>query len=273
VRTIERSSNVRVVTLDIGGNDILNNLCPGGSGASSCAYEANLRTILDALGSALARDPGVETLQVMEYYNPASGMSLGPIFDAIGLGADGRIDCTATGADRGLNDVIACVAVERGAQAIDPYATAKAIGPAFMGDSIHPSAAGHAAIACLFEHPERAGTAAPCRVLLLTGSRTQRGLSERALTVAVRTDSAATVTASARITIPGPATDVTPRPVTTALAARTRTTLEIPLNAKARRSVRRALRHHHRLPAAVAVTATDATGRSTDETRTFTLIK
>lgn len=273
VRVIRRSSNVVVVTLDIGGNDALHGLCAGGFGSSSCPFAGNFGAILDALGSALASDPGREILQVMEYYNPLSrtGTPLEAAYDAGLLGADGRIDCTRMGADRGLNDVIACVGADRGAQAIDPYPTAKAVGPAFMSDNIHPSNAGHAAIACLFEHPERAGTAAPCRVLSLSGSRKQRVLRQLALLVRVRTDTASTVTVSARVKIPGLATDVRPNAVTTSLTANTPIMLELRLSPEARRSIRRALRRHHKLQAPVTVTATDANGRSTGETRTFIL--
>ena len=274
IRVIRRRSNVVVVTLTIGGNDALHGLCPAGWGDGSCPFEANLRAILDALGAALARDPGPERLQVMTYYNPLSGAGspLEAAYDAGLLGADGRIDCTRTGADIGLDDVIACVGADSGAQVVDPYPTAMAVGPAFSTDGIHPSAAGHAAIACLFEHPERAGAAAPCRVLSLSGPDVQRPLRRRAVTVTVRTSAASTITTSARVRIPGTAPDVGLGPVTADLAARTRTAVEIPLPPAARRPIRRALRRHGRLSAAVTVTAADGGGRSTDETRTFGLI-
>ena len=273
VRAIRRRSNVVVVTLAIGGNDALQRLCPAGFGHSSCPFEANLRAILDALGAALARDPGSERLQVMTYYNPLSGAGtpLEAAYDAGLLGADGRIDCARTGADLGLDDVIACVGADRGAQVVDPYPTAKAVGPAFTSDGIHPSEAGHAAIACLSAHPERAGATAPCRVLSLSGPDAQRPLRRRAVTVTVRTSAASTITTAARVRIPGAAPDVGLGPVTANLAARSRTAVEIPLPPAARRSIRRALRRHGRLSAAVTVTAADGGGRSTDETRTFGL--
>jgi lysophospholipase L1-like esterase len=273
VDVIRRSSNVRVVTLDIGGNDVLNRLCPAGFGHASCQYETNFRAILDALGAALAGDPGREKLQVMEYYNPAAGTPLGAVYAEIGLGADGRVDCSGSGADRGLNDVITCVGAEHGAQAVDPYLTAMAIGSGFMGDSIHPSAKGHAAIACLFEHLERAGSAAPCRELRLTGAPSQRVLEQRAVVVAVRTGHPATVTVSARVKIPGPAPDATSARVTTDLVATKKTVLELRLGATARRSIRRALSHHRRLSAAVTVTATRGDGRATGEAATFRVIR
>jgi lysophospholipase L1-like esterase len=273
LRLIRRPSNVVVVTLDIGGNDALQRLCPAGFGDSSCAFEDNFGAILEALDSALADDPGRETIQVMQYYNPASGTGtpFEALYDAIGLGADRRIDCTRTGADRGLNDVIACVGAERGAQAIDPSPSAKAIGPPFVSDGTHPSVVGHAAIACLFEHPERAGSADPCRVLTLSGRHRQRVLDQRAIIVSVRTAALSTVVVSARIRIPGPAPDIEAQPVMARLAARSRTSVEIRLAPQARRSIRRALRHHHRLSAAVSVKATDASGRSTDEARTYSV--
>lgn len=272
IQLIRRSSNVRVVTLDIGGNDVLNGLCPAGFGDRSCAFEANFNRILRALGTELAADPGSEKLQVMQYYNPAAGTPLGAVYDAVAFGADGRVDCAGTGADRGLRDVIACVADDRGAEVVDTYLTAQAIGPAFMGDGIHPSATGHAAIACLFEHPERAGRAAPCRVLSLTGVRRQHVLAQRAVIVAVRTQQAATVIARVRVRLPGRDLVATAEPVTIASAAPWRASVGIPLSRKATRSIRRALVDRRELSAAVTVTATDVQG-TTNEARTFKVIR
>ena len=73
VGAINTSSDTKAVTIDIGINDVHSDLnCPTAN-ASTCPLAGNLRFILDALNTALANDPGAETLQVMQYYNPDIG--------------------------------------------------------------------------------------------------------------------------------------------------------------------------------------------------------
>jgi len=166
----EPSSDVRLVTLDIGGNDFLGLLQPGQPCAvdpttSTCraavvaalaTFQANYTVILSQLTVALSHDPGGERLLVMTYFNPFSGagnLLFERAFDAVLLGSDGRIDCTAVPAadDRvGLNDLIACIGTQFGATTVD-------IQPLFVGrgphlthindGDIHPNTAGHAAVA------------------------------------------------------------------------------------------------------------------------------
>jgi hypothetical protein len=256
------------VTLNIGGNDALQrSACQTGIDAPGCPFRANYTKIMEALALALDDDPGAETFQVMEYYNPQTGTGspLEAFYDVGLLGTDGRIDCARSGADLGLNDLIACIGADAGAEPVDVYPTAKAAGPSFV-DGIHPTRAGDAAIACLFAHPDRARVAAPCQVLSLAGRRRQHALAERAVIVSVRTDRAVTVTATVRVRIPG--VDIRLAPATLPLAAAERVPVRLRLPAAARR----ALRAHRRLDAVVKVKAIDEAGRAYRESRTYELV-
>ena len=170
---IDEPSDTRLVTLDIGGNDRLLGQCAIGFNVPSCPFTANYTAIVQSLGAALANDPGSESFQVMQYYNPASGTgTLTEVAYDFGLlGDDGRIDCAATGSRLGLNDLVACIGRDHGAEAVDGYPTFKAGGPSLMADATHPNQTGHSYLACLFEHPERAGMRTPAR---LRRSRRQR---------------------------------------------------------------------------------------------------
>jgi acyl-CoA thioesterase-1 len=165
------SSDVRLVTLDIGGNDFLSLLQPGGPcavnpnttpactaavRAALATFPATYATILTRLTQALATDPGDERLLVMTYYNPYSGTAnteFDKAVDAALVGSDGRIDCAAVAAgdDRvGLNDLIACIGAQFGATTVDVYPAFSGRGPVLThigtGD-IHPTNAGYTVIA------------------------------------------------------------------------------------------------------------------------------
>ena len=161
------STDTRVVTLDIGGNDMLYltsiEPCKSDPGGAACQalialqlrkFAVNFDAILTVVQDALARDPGKETLFVLTYYNPYGGTGdpLEPFADQVLLGSDLVIDCSAAPGDprAGLNDLIACGGDAHGAVVVDLY-------PAFddralelthiaAGD-IHPNDAGHALIA------------------------------------------------------------------------------------------------------------------------------
>jgi hypothetical protein len=94
------------VTIDAGANDIL--LLPGCDHPSdpACPVAANLRVILRTLNDALARDPGDETIQIMEYYNWDIGTPRERANRVRLLGDDLKIDCSGTGPALGLNDLI-----------------------------------------------------------------------------------------------------------------------------------------------------------------------
>ena len=164
------TTDTRVVTLDIGGNDLLYLIggppCQDDPGGALCQalvaeqlrkFAINYAVILEALSSALESDPGNETLRVMTYYNPygGTGHPYEPFADGVLLGSDLAIDCAAPPGDprAGLNDLIACIGAASGAVVADVY-------PAFgdralelthiaRGD-IHPNDAGHSVIAQTF---------------------------------------------------------------------------------------------------------------------------
>lgn len=119
---IAADTDIKVVTLDIGGNDLLKLLldgtCPFGPDCTTEAEDAleafgtNFAFILSKLAGPLFFDGGDEELMVMTYYNPLSGT---------GHPAEGFIDLALAGPDfitscadlgisnpPGLNDIIDC---------------------------------------------------------------------------------------------------------------------------------------------------------------------
>lgn len=162
---------VQLVTIDIGGNDLLALLgsdpcasepdgdrCGESVATALAAYERNLRQILGELRAALDASAPDARLAIMTYFNPFSGTSAA--YEAAGekalLGSDLRIDCEAatTRLDAaGMNDMIACVGEETDAIVVD-------IQPAFAGaglelthigeDDIHANDAGYELIAAAF---------------------------------------------------------------------------------------------------------------------------
>ncbi len=161
-------TDVSVVTLDIGGNDLLELLRPGApcstypptnecllaGQAAIVQFSQNYGYILTVLNKALAADPGEETLMVMTYYNPWSGT--GSAYEGVVamlmLGTDGRIDC-ASQAGWGMNDIIACVGTMFGATVVDVYPRFEGKGLELThiaeGD-IHANDSGYAQIAIEF---------------------------------------------------------------------------------------------------------------------------
>jgi lysophospholipase L1-like esterase len=160
---------VVLVTLDIGGNDLLRLL-----GTEACAaeplgpdclqrlaltlddFEANFRQVIGELTQMLDAHAPDATLAVMTYFNPFSGTDASHA--AAGqlalLGSDQRLDCDAVDPQaRGMNDIIACVGEELGAISVD-------VEPAFVGlglelthiasDDIHANDDGYEVIADAF---------------------------------------------------------------------------------------------------------------------------
>ena len=161
-----RGSAIRLVTLDIGGNDLLalprTEPCASAPTGEACRqtviatlarFEDNYRTILERLTRALRESAPDARLLVLTYYNPFSGtgVELEVAGDGALLGDDRRIDCDAARvpANRGMNDILSCVASEFGAEVVDGY-------PPFVGRGtelslilsydIHPNDAGYAAL-------------------------------------------------------------------------------------------------------------------------------
>jgi len=172
----DATTDTRIVTLDIGGNDALNTLfgnpacheiasaaCRAAMAATLAAFAVNYQTILSALNAALAADPGDETVFVMTYYNlwGGTGDPLESVADALLLGTDLTIDCAANAGNPtkvGLNDLIACIGTANGAVVADGYGAvddgALHLTHIAEGD-IHPTDAGYAAIAHAFMDAEK----------------------------------------------------------------------------------------------------------------------
>ena len=273
VEAIGRPSDVAVLTLDIGGNDGLSGQCLAGFNRDSCPFEANFGAILEGLAEALRNDPGRETFKVMAYYNPLPGTAspLAATYEAGLLGNDLQIECSETGDALGLNDLITRMGRRAGAGPVDTYATFKAAGPRFILDGIHPNAEGHAAIACLFAHHDRAGSPDPCGELNLNATHVQPVLAQRGIVVSARTRGAATVTVSGTVRLPGVVSAVRLRSARIELPAGERRSLRLQLPAATARQVRRALRARHRLFARVVASATDPEGRTYRELLTIRL--
>ncbi len=161
-------SDVEVVTLNIGGNDLLGLLKPGepcnpNPNSPACqlavgnvltAFAGNYTAIMGALTEALGGDEGV---MVMTYYNAFSGTGSpfdAPIEAAL-LGGDMTIDCTAMGdpSKTGLNDLIACIGGSFGATVVNVHplfdGQAVVLTHIALGD-IHPNDAGHTVVADAF---------------------------------------------------------------------------------------------------------------------------
>jgi lysophospholipase L1-like esterase len=170
VRTIEDADPaVALVTLDIGGNDLLALLradaCQLNPLAPACLsllaetldrYETYLRRVVDRLRDALDRHARDAELALMTYYNPFSGANeyFEGAADLALLGADGRIDPDGPpGEARGMNDIIAAVARDAEAVLVD-------VQPLFVGRGlqltnialydVHANDRGYAAIADRF---------------------------------------------------------------------------------------------------------------------------
>jgi lysophospholipase L1-like esterase len=175
VAVINQSSDTKALTIDIGLNDLLRSSnCPTAN-APSCPFAANLRAILAALNDALATDPGDETVQVMENYNPDIGRQNESATRQLLLGSDGKVDCSGSGAALGLNDLIHCISIEQRAKPVDVLPIFDAAGEAFLDlDHLHPNDAGHLAIAKAFggaAMPAAPPPAPPCKVPKVTGKQ------------------------------------------------------------------------------------------------------
>ena len=167
----EAEPPVSLVTLDIGGNDLLRLLntepCTSAPASAECgdlvnvtldAFAENAARILGDLRRALDEADSAAPLAVMTYFNPFSGTD--DLYEAAAdralLGADGRADCETarqTPGARGMNDIIACLAEEHGAVLVD-------VEPLFAGlglelthigsQDIHGNDTGYAVIANAF---------------------------------------------------------------------------------------------------------------------------
>jgi lysophospholipase L1-like esterase len=149
-----RSADVRLVTLTIGGNDVVEPVvraCALAPQTQTCgaAVVASLRNADEGIEEVLrtVRDAvGPDTpVAVMTYYNPLPACqfaSLQPLADQVLEGTSGQ---------SGLNDVLRMRAAQYGALVVDTgdrlSAPADFVGG---GDCLHPSGPGHARIAAAF---------------------------------------------------------------------------------------------------------------------------
>ncbi len=154
-------SDVRLITLEIGGNDLLNlyfdlvlsGTCPNVEASlgndreclqplkrALSEFEANLAEILDRLQEAADGVP----LVLMTLYNPFSGGI--QTFDALGeLGLEGLPD---TPFPEGLNDIIRSQARGRDVILVDIYPVFQGKSPQYISsDFIHPNDEGYRVIA------------------------------------------------------------------------------------------------------------------------------
>jgi lysophospholipase L1-like esterase len=147
-------SDMKAVTISIGGNDALSGSCTNQwDNPSACPFRANFADILNQIRGALAADGGDEVLLVTALYNPASGEGTPQEagYDLTLLGSNGTLGCNDTNTSVGANDVIFQEAGAQGVRVADPYPAFKANGQAYMSnDNIHPNDAGYAAMAQAF---------------------------------------------------------------------------------------------------------------------------
>jgi lysophospholipase L1-like esterase len=159
-------NDAAVVTLTIGGDDLLQLLQPGqpcsdpSSPACPAAIEdalttfaANYAQILGTLNAALASDGGETRLLTLTYYNPFSGTGseYEAAMDAILLGSDRQIDCAPTEENPffpalGLNDLITCIGQAHGARVVDVHPLFVGKGPQLTHINaldIHPNDRGY----------------------------------------------------------------------------------------------------------------------------------
>ena len=153
ISDIESSTDTPVVTVVLGGNDVVFGGCQPVS-ASNCPFIANMRTILTQVETALATRPGPHTIQWLEYYNPNhdnpyGNASLDQTYAALLLGNDfSYTDCSSYDLSLiGLNDVINCVAKEKRATPVDAYTPfqSSCSGDCFS-DVLHPDDKGYGLI-------------------------------------------------------------------------------------------------------------------------------
>ena len=177
---LDPSTDTRVVTLSIGGNDLLNLLneptdacvinpaspeCQIGLAQALGEVANNYPTIMGTLAFALANDPGTEKVFVLTLYNPFGGTG-SPFEAAVDqglLGLDLTVDCAAAQANpmnAGLNDIVSCTSAFFGATVVDGFQTIgdNALALTHIGDpgfNIHPNDDGYTAIAKAHRRADR----------------------------------------------------------------------------------------------------------------------
>ena len=141
-------TDTRVVTLQIGGNDVLG-LPACADDPVACGLADRYTQLLARLRGALDADPGREAIVVVSYPNPWSGTGLPfePVAADELVGADGDINCAGGSLDIGLNDVLSCVGARFGALTADLYTPMLGRGlelTHIAAGDVHLNDAGHA---------------------------------------------------------------------------------------------------------------------------------
>jgi len=161
-------TDTSVITVSIGGNDLLDLIndpsdpCLADVTSPTCqqllflamhGVATNMPVILGSLQTALADDPGTETVLVLLPYNAFSGTGhpLEAVIAQVMRGPDLAFDCTVNPATYGLDDILGCTALATGALVVDAYPLFEGrtlelthIGEGF---NVHPNDDGYAVIA------------------------------------------------------------------------------------------------------------------------------
>jgi lysophospholipase L1-like esterase len=155
-------SAVRLVTIDIGANDLLSNpICLADPAGPACGFAGHYQALLSGLQTAAGDHHRRVLIAAMAYANPWSGTGLPqePVVDRALVGSDGRIDCAGTGTAIGLDDVIACLDAAAGVRTVDLFDPMRGQGAQLshilQGD-VHFNDAGHQLAADLFAQVLRA---------------------------------------------------------------------------------------------------------------------
>jgi lysophospholipase L1-like esterase len=152
-------TDTRLVTLGIGGNDLgFGGPCDEAPAGAACGFVANYTALLESLSAALARDRGREALVVVTYYNPFQGTPSEVRWDDLLVGSDGRVDCSGTGEQIGLNDLIACIGRRYEARVADVYPALEGRIPELSAAGTHLNDAGYALVAAVVSDALRHGS-------------------------------------------------------------------------------------------------------------------
>jgi lysophospholipase L1-like esterase len=162
------STDTRVITISIGGNDLLDLIndpsdpCLVDATSPTCQFllftalsgvATTMPVILGSLQAALVGDPGTEAIFVLLPYNAFSGTGhpLEALIATVMRGADGTVGCTVEPSQFGLNDILGCTAQASGAIVVDAYPLFEGhvLELTHMGEgfNVHPNDDGYEVIA------------------------------------------------------------------------------------------------------------------------------
>jgi lysophospholipase L1-like esterase len=152
VKDIKASTDTPVVTVDLGGIDLLSSPGCQPITGTSCPFIHNMRTILDELETALATHPGPHIIQWLEYYNANHNNPFGSSANdqrtaELMLGSDLTLTACSSGnlVLIGFDDVVNCIAQEKGATPVNAYTPFQkncTAGDCFS-DALHPNDKGY----------------------------------------------------------------------------------------------------------------------------------